>query len=138
MSSFPLPTDFTRATEEFSKTADFCCSWRKLTRCEKISKLDMKLELIFAVAIVNLMVITSVISYNDDRPIYKWSPLVFRGFKKNSYKFCAPEYTDCRVNGYGFLIRRPCCKGLFCEQLGTRRLCMKRWRWRNTNDVYFS
>ncbi|XP_076365896.1 uncharacterized protein LOC143254636 isoform X2 [Tachypleus tridentatus] len=85
------------------------------------------------------MVVIPISSYNDDLPIYKWSPLVFRGFKKNSYKFCATKYTDCgqKRTRFGYLIRQPCCKGLVCEKVGRQQLCITRWRWENTNEVYY-
>ncbi|XP_076333301.1 uncharacterized protein LOC143237676 [Tachypleus tridentatus] len=79
------------------------------------------------------------LSYNDDKPVYKWSPLYFRNLKKDFMKFsCAAGNTECGFTRlpYGMIMRLPCCDGLVCKRLGKQHVCLKPWSWDKTNEVY--
>ncbi|XP_076358875.1 uncharacterized protein LOC143251463 isoform X2 [Tachypleus tridentatus] len=85
------------------------------------------------------LIVSPVLTYNDDKPIYKWSPLYFRNLKKNLWNFsCATENTECGLErfSYGLIIRLRCCGALECHRVGVRHICLKPWSWKQTNDVY--
>ncbi|XP_023239355.1 uncharacterized protein LOC111637977 isoform X1 [Centruroides sculpturatus] len=89
---------------------------------------------------VTLFIFVSIEAYNEEKPIYKWSPIVFRNLKKDDYQYrCAPEKALCMFSWskYGMYMKQPCCHGLVCERIGIYNMCLRPvWEQNEVNSLY--